>query len=285
VNQVPRSTPRSFIGRVRDRLNDLPSAERRLGEFVLDFPGELASYTATELAKMAAVSNATVTRFFRNLGYASFDVARRQVRTEQQGGGALFLTRSTGQAGDGSTAAHLQQGHRNIDATFNRLPESSVADLAQTIVAARQVWVVGYRTSHSFATYLRWQIIQVMEHVTVLPAAGETLGEYTASIAATDCVVVFGLRRTVPQIVEITDRAASVGAKIAYITDRPGIDPVKVKWLIRCETTAPGPLYNHVAVMAVCDLLATKVLEAAGRAGRRRMAAVESAHDAFRELD
>jgi DNA-binding MurR/RpiR family transcriptional regulator len=37
--------------------------------------------------------------------------------------------------------------------------------------------------------------------------------------------------------------------------------------------------------MALCDVLATEVLEASGRAGRKRMAAVEAAHDRLGELD
>jgi len=282
---VPRHAPRSFIGRIRDQLNDLPSAERRLGDFILDFPGELASYTASELAKMAHVSNSTVTRFFRSLGYTSFDVARRQVRAEQQSGAPLFLARSDPRGGDRSAASHLQQAHRNIDATFNRLPERALDEIAQAIVAARQVWIVGYRTSHAFAAYLRWQIIQVAEHTTALPGAGETAGEYLASIARDDCVIMFALRRAVPQLAEILARAAAVGARIAYVTDRADAPETHAKWLIRCDTNAPGPLYNHVAVMAVCDMLATRVLEVSGRAGRRRMAAVEAAHDALGELE
>ena len=62
---------RSFLSRVRHILPDLSPAERKLGELVRDFPGELASFSASELADLAAVSNATVSRFVRRLGYAS----------------------------------------------------------------------------------------------------------------------------------------------------------------------------------------------------------------------
>jgi DNA-binding MurR/RpiR family transcriptional regulator len=147
------------------------------------------------------------------------------------------------------------------------------------------VWIVGYRSSLAFATYLRWQIIQAVEQVAVIPGAGETVGEYVASIAAADCVIVFGLRRAVPQLAEIVAAATGVGAALAYVTDRPDAGDTRARWLIRCDTAAPGPLYNHAAVMALCDVLATEVLEASGRAGRKRMAAVEAAHDRLGELD
>ena len=63
------SKERSFLFRVREALEDLHPAERRLGGFVCDFPGELASYSASELATLAQVSNATVSRFVKRLGY------------------------------------------------------------------------------------------------------------------------------------------------------------------------------------------------------------------------
>ena len=67
----------SFLGRVRESLPDLYPAERRLGEFLCDFPGEIASYNAQELAKLAKVSKATVSRFVRRLGFDNYEQARR----------------------------------------------------------------------------------------------------------------------------------------------------------------------------------------------------------------
>jgi DNA-binding MurR/RpiR family transcriptional regulator len=70
---MPRASARSFVARIRDSLTDLPPTERRLGTFLLDFPGELASYTASELAGLANVLNATVSRFIKRLVYDGFE--------------------------------------------------------------------------------------------------------------------------------------------------------------------------------------------------------------------
>ena len=73
------SSPR-FLDRIRTALADLQPAERRLGTFLLDFPGDMASYDAQELARLSDVSKATVSRFIRKIGYDSYDAARRAVR-------------------------------------------------------------------------------------------------------------------------------------------------------------------------------------------------------------
>ena len=90
-----KPTEKSFLTRVRDVMDELPPAEKRLGEFVCDFPGELASYSASELAALAHVSNATVTRFVQRLGYDTYEESRRHAREEKQTGSRLFLSSAT----------------------------------------------------------------------------------------------------------------------------------------------------------------------------------------------
>ena len=275
----------SLLSRVRDQLHELPPTERRLADLVLDFPGELASYSASELASLANVSNATVSRFIRRIGYENYDEARRHAREEKGSGSPLFLAAVKPAADAGLVEAHEQQSHANLAATFNRISEAMVTEVAEAILAARKVRLVGYRNSHFLANYLRWQLIQVREYTSVIPGAGETVGEYLAGISHFDCLIIFALRRRVPQLARIAEHAAKVGAKTLYITDQTfPTDPIPVTWLIRCDTQAPSPLDNHVAVLALCHLLAARVLELAGPAGRRRLTAIEAAHDTLEEL-
>jgi DNA-binding MurR/RpiR family transcriptional regulator len=280
-----RPAVQSLPTRIRDQLHALSPTERRLADVVLEFPGELASYTASEVAALANVSNATVSRFIRRLGYESYDEARRQAREERGQGSPLFLATVKPSADAGFVAAHEGQSHANLTATFNRLPETLVTEIAQAIVDARKVRLVGYRNSYFLASYLRWQLIQVREYTSVIPAAGETVGEYLAGISGLDCLVVFALRRRVPQIRRIVEHAAAAGARVVYITDQTSAaSAAPVTWHIHCDTHAPGPLDNHVAVLALCHVLAARVFELAGAGGRRRLTAIEAAHDALEEL-
>jgi DNA-binding MurR/RpiR family transcriptional regulator len=275
---------RSFVGRIRSRLNDLPATERRLAEFVLDFPGDLASYTGAELADLAVVSKATVSRFVRRLGYPNYEEARRHVRDEKQAGAVLLLSDSTKPVSADAVEAHAHQGAVNLAGTFGRVTNAQIDEIAKEIIAARQVLVFGFRSSQPFASYFRWQIIQVRERVTVLPGPGETVGEHLASIEAGDFVMIFGLRRRVPQTDAILDYAAAAGAKVLYIADQQAPEHRGATWSINCDTAAPGPLDNHVAVLGLCGLIASKVLEYAGNRGRKRLSAIESAHDHMGEL-
>lgn len=73
----------SLENRIRQCWGVLSSHEQRLAEVILAAPGQSAMNTATELAQSAGVSKATTTRYFRHLGYDSYETARRQARDMQ----------------------------------------------------------------------------------------------------------------------------------------------------------------------------------------------------------
>lgn len=273
---------RAFLSRVREALPTLHPAERRLGEFVCDFPGELASYSASELALLAYVSNSTVSRFVKRLGYENYEEARRHARTERQTGSRLFLTTSTGS--DSLRSAHVTQGIANLEGTFLAIPESQVDAVANAMLASRKVWIIGFRSAYPFAAYLQWQLTQVVENVVAIPGAGQTLGEHFVSVAENDVVVLFGLRRRIARNNLLLDEIEKSGAKLLYITDEGVPHRSSATWHFRCQTLAPGPLFNHVGVMAVCHLIATRAIESAGAQGRVRLRGIESLNDSLDEL-
>lgn len=273
-----------FLLRVRDALPELHPSERKLAELVLDFPGEMAGYTATEIAELANVSNATVSRFVRRIGYGSFDEARRAVRDEQRAGAALLRFASDAPRRGGAVASHFETSQQNLDLTYGALDDEVVDALATAMIAAPRVWFVGFRAGQAFARYLGWQSSQVLGHVTVLPRAGETLAESMASLSAHDLVVLIALRRKAKITAAIAETAHLARADLAVIEDRPGPETADARWTLTCVTSTNGPLMNHVAVMAVCNLIAARTIELSGAAGRSRMATIEDGHRRFDEL-
>jgi DNA-binding MurR/RpiR family transcriptional regulator len=150
---------------------------------------------------------------------------------------------------------------------------------------ARKVWVIGFRTSFSFANYFQWQIRQVIESINVIPHQGEALAEHVAGISSEDCVVFVGLQRQVKGTLRLLGIVEGTGAKIAFISDGHEKRIRGLDWHFRCGTAAPGPLFNHASVVALLHLIAVRVIELAGPAGRKRLAAVESLHETLGDIE
>lgn len=272
-----------FLARVRRKLPELHPAERRLGELVCDFPGELASYSASELATLAGVSNATVTRFVRRLGYDSYEDARRDARNEASSGSRLYLQHA-GQAEGIEPTNFLDSDIRNLRETLGDIPEQEIAGLAQAILAARKVWCVGYRAANPLANYLQWQLLQAVEDAVPVPGGGQTMGEHVARMSPDDVVILFGLRRRIAGFPDLLRTITDTGAKLALITDEGmAVDP-SAQWHFRCATRSSGPLFSHVAVMGLINLIANRTIALAADSGRQRLQRIEGYNDMLREL-
>ena len=280
-----QSSPLSFLGQIRQHLDVLPPSERLLAQFMQDFPGDLASYNASELAALVHVSNATVTRLTRRLGYASYEEARKHARQESTKGSPLFAAQGAKTHRKSYLAEHIQHAHENLLATFSQIDEATIDAIAQAICKARQVTFLGYRNNRHFAAYLRWQLAQLLPSTRVIPGAGETLAEYSVDMQAGQLLVVFSLRRSSHLTAAFAREATRAGAQVVYVTDQlSATGDVQAQWVLRCHSAAPGPLDSHVTSIMLCDLLATRVMHYAGAKSRDRLSQVEAAHDAFSEI-
>jgi len=274
----------SFVSRVHAALDAFHPTERRLAEAILNFPGQIASYTATELARMAGVSNATVTRFVRKIGYASFEDARQAVRSEQGAGAALFRVGAEGVGLEDDLRRHLEQSRLNLDQTLTALSAAKVDAIVERMLSAPNLWLLGHRAGQPFARYLAWQVLQVRAGVTVLPRDGETLAESLAAVEKDDCVILFALRRPPKLLTALAEQLARTGAAVALIGDLNALEDVPARWHLPCQTASAGPLFNHVGVMALCGLLASRAVERSGPRSSRRLSRIEDIHDSLDEL-
>lgn len=265
----------SFLKRVKTALPTLHRAERKLGAFLLDFPGDLASYDAQELARLSGVSKSTVSRFVRRLGFDTYESARRAAREERQKGSRHFLAHAESIPPEQQLATSLQEELENVSRTFERIETAELDQLATAVVSARKVWIAGYRISHSFASYVYWQLVKVVPDASLIPQAGESLGEHFAAMQADDVVIWIALRQRMGNTDPALAHLAQQGITTALISD-DGTEPdTRVNWHFRCRIETSSPQFNHASVMSLCHQIVTRATLTAGLEGRTRLRRID----------
>ena len=189
--------PKSLEARIRKFYDLLPESERRIADFILDFPGEIAAYSATELSQFSGGSKAAMTRLVHRLGFENFEEARRTARDARVWGSPMYLMTKDPQPDSfrERLKSHLEQDVTALHRIFDALNEDQFTAIVERICAVKRVWLLGYRNSHYLAGYFRWQLIQVRGDVHVLPGGGETLAEHLSDITPDDLLIVVGFRR------------------------------------------------------------------------------------------
>ena len=271
---------------IRGQFADLSPSDRRLANVVLNFPGDIAGYSATELATLAEVSNAAVSRFVRRLGFANYDEMRRLARKEQEEGAPLYLMdKASAQLETRLIERHVEAVINNLQGTFTAAAIGTIESLAEATVTAPQVWTVGFRHGRFLADYLRWSLAHARPRVRSFPAAGETIGETMVDVGAGDVIILYALRRRVAGIQSILEAARTIGVQLAIVTDGGMVDTDGAKWVFRCQTRTRGPIDDHASAIAFAHVLTEQVIIRLKGTARQRLGEIDDLHDQMGELE
>jgi DNA-binding MurR/RpiR family transcriptional regulator len=289
-NKQEKRAPQSIESRIAECYDELSEIDQRLADVILSAPGQLAMQTATELATTAQVSKATATRFFQKLGYASYDDARAIARAAQVGGSPLYLQdrgrKNSRTKLDDVIQEHLQHEVENLANTYRSLDTRVLNEVVDAVAHARRVVIIGYRHSHTVATMIRRELIQVRSDVVLLPAPGDTIGEYLGDLTAKDMVIIIGLRRRVPAVGFAAVALAEAGVPVLYMSDVIAGKPARLaRWVIRCHTDGLMLFDSKVGMTAVVNLICSLVAERLLERDNNHLQRVEIMHARLHELD
>jgi DNA-binding MurR/RpiR family transcriptional regulator len=271
---------------IREAYDRLPASERKVADFMLDYPGELATFSATEIAAKAESSKAAVTRMLKRLGFENFNAVRQAAREARRWGSPVYLLgKELGQQGFSTKVKrHIEQDFNAISDTFDMLDEQSFQDAVSRISTAARVYVLGFRNSHFLAAYLRWQLIQVRDNVELLPVGGETLGEHLAGLSRDDAVILVAFRRRMPVLEEAMDIVARAKCFTLFVTDPTARNETSATFTVRCESRGDDLFDYYTAAMSFLHFLSVSVVAEIGHKGRDRLKRIEAIHEELREF-
>ncbi|WP_134765325.1 SIS domain-containing protein [Nocardioides sp. 1609] len=263
--------------RIARHHHTLSPQESRAAMTLLEHLDDLATYRAAELAVLAGVSKATMSRLFRSLGYADFDEVRAHLRA----------LRAAGEPGRGDDVPDLA-AHAEAEsaAILRATTQPGVADAAALLARAGRVLVVGWRNSHPVALHLRQQLVHARGDVRLAPLPGQVLGEELADVGAGDVVVAVGFRRRPSGFATLLTEAAGTGADVVLLADPTAapLSPRATTWL-ECPVQTGLAYDSYAAAMALVGVLADGVLSACGRSGRDRISAISRTYERLLEVE
>ncbi|MCM6762988.1 MurR/RpiR family transcriptional regulator [Rathayibacter sp. ZW T2_19] len=260
----------------------LSRQEQRAADFILDHLGDLAIYTATELAAHSGVSKATVSRLFRRLGFSNSQEVREHARALRSSGVPVGPASAHGDP----IAAHLESERANLQRLASTFGDGRLDRAVRLVADAREVVVVGMRNSYPVALHLRQQLAQARARVRVAPQPGQSLGEEIVGLGAEDVVVLVGFRRRPSSFAALLDGLADRGVPVVLLADpraRRFADRTAV-WL-ECPVDSEAAFDSYAAAMSAVALLASGVLGARPREARERIAGISTVYAELSEIE
>jgi DNA-binding MurR/RpiR family transcriptional regulator len=270
--------------RIREHYTQLTPQERKLADFILNNPTDLAIFNSAELARICNTSKATVSRLFKRLGFASFKEGKDTLRQQRQLGVPIIEDGSKPQERD--YTPHFEQEIQNLKLLQQSLNRDTLNAMVEKIDSARSVKVIGFRNSYPIALHIRQQLIQMRPGVEIAPMPGQTLGEELQGLDERDVVIFIAFRRRPKMYERILKLLFQNNASVLLIAD-PSLRRFskKVSWWVECPIDSVSGFNTYSAAMSFATLLCNSVLHHRASAGQARIMEISDLYTELDEID
>lgn len=209
--------------RLDNALNKGSKADRKIANFMMSGLSELPFETASSIAKKVEVSEATVGRFCRSLGYTSFKNLKDHLKNDIGDHPWLMSDRlrelqDNEVAGDAAMASGMELEIAGLVSVYElaRTPEWRRA--VKRLATRDCVHVAGFQTERGIAQYFANQLQYIRDRVTLLDLAG---GNFIETLATDQdaCLVIFEARRYSRLAKLLAQEARAAGIPVTLVTD------------------------------------------------------------------
>ncbi|YBV91641.1 MurR/RpiR family transcriptional regulator [Bacillus sp. PK9-021] len=201
----------SFQELIKHKFPDLSRGQKKVAEFLVNFTEKGSLYTAGQIGKEAGVSETTVIRLAYALGLNGFSDLQELMRKE-------WLS-SAGEAASKPAADSAAEEKKPFSEWLSPVDEKELSQAAGALIKSDQVYIAGFRESHTAAYWLYYKMNQLRNHVLLSFPTGFLL-ETLCNLTSESAVVVFSLPRYTKEALEAAQQAKKQGAKVIAITDR-----------------------------------------------------------------
>ena len=199
-------------------------ADRAIAACMLADLAALPFETAASLAAKVAVSEPTVGRFCRTIGYAGFKDLKAQLRAELGDGPWLIGDRlrdlqARHRAGEDQLAGGLELEIAALVAVYELAQSDAWATVVRRLATAEAVFAAGFQTERGMAQVFVNQLQYVRDGVHLLDLADGNFAPALARDPAGTALVLFEARRYSRLARALATEAKAAGIPVTLITD------------------------------------------------------------------
>ena len=212
-----------LLTRLNDELKTFSKGQRAIAKFILDNYDKAAFMTAGKLGKIVGVSESTVVRFAADLGYDGYPAMRKALQEMIRN--RLTSVQRIEVAKDRIDDKEIiksviSSDMQNLQASLEALDRGSFDAAVNAIVEAKNVYIVGMRTSTALASFMGQYLNLLRDNVKVINnTAASEIHEQIIRIGEGDLFLGISYPRYSSHTVDAMQFAKKMGARVIAITD------------------------------------------------------------------
>ncbi|MDR2670848.1 MAG: MurR/RpiR family transcriptional regulator [Oscillospiraceae bacterium] len=216
-------TDTGLLERIAAGERHFSKGQRLIAVFIRQHYDRAAFMTANRLGKVVGVSESTVVRFAVELGYDGYPSMQRalrgMIRNRLTAVQRLEVAQDRLGRGD-MLRGVIQSDIENLRATLEELDRDAFSASVEAILRARQVYILGVRSSAALASFLSFYLHLLCDNVRLVsPSSVSDIFEQVLRVGPEDLVIGFSFPRYSRRTVRAMRYAHDRGATLVAITD------------------------------------------------------------------
>ena len=252
----------ALLLRIQSMIDKMSNAEKRVASFVLEHPNDVISFSVASLAEASGVSDATVIRTCKTLGFSSYQAFKVSLAvdivTPIQ---AIHEDIAPGDDTSDIIDKVFKGNKYALDCTLSAINVEKMEEAAEVIKNANRVFIFGLGNSHSVALDMQHKLMRLGIDA---QAHTDSHLQIIASVNAHEGDVIFAISHSgsSSDIVDAARTAARNGARVISLTNI-GVSPLSKLADISLFTISNETKYRIVALssriaqLAIIDSLYT----------------------------
>lgn len=208
----------------------LTRTDAEIAEYILAHLSTIGFQTSTTMAEEIGVSDTSVIRFIRKLGFKGYADFRSEMnaRTARQidraqpdlTPGEKYL-RTLEHLGSGSLISDVSQYTlNNLQKSYAQLDQGTVEQIVDILLRSDRKYIAGFRGTACCAQYMASKLLFLTPHVVPILHADATAVENLLDITERDCLFLYSFPRYSEIARPLMEIARESGAKVILMTDR-----------------------------------------------------------------
>lgn len=250
------------------RTMTLTRTDANIAEYILDHINTIGLQTSTDLAEAIGVSDTSIIRFIRKLGFKGYADFRNEM-----------TNRIAEQYSQSQQAASLLPGEKynrtkdllkkdsllrdvsnyildNLEKSFSHLDNETVDQVVNILLNSKRKFIAGFRGTASCAHYMSNRLVLLLPNIISILHADSSAIETLVDIEADDCLFLYSFMRYSEINYKLMDIANKKGAKIILMTDSY-TSPLagKADIVLVSKVTGLGFTNSYVAPLSISELI------------------------------
>lgn len=274
---------------LRNQINrvKLTKKEKLIAEFVLDNFPEACFITSTDIAKRLHVSDSSVIRFTRTLGYTGFMDFQRSIRkiyTDRINSVSETITipserlkLSIGKLGQSDVMeTYFSNVLKNLQTVVTSNDMQTLELITDIIIESSKKYILSSRANSGVGDYCLLLLKHMLSNVYETSHPALNVIDHLCDITENDCLIAISFPRYSQMDLLAAQMAYDAGAKIVLITDKASSPLAQYATQLLTVSVESNTFFNsYVGVQFAIELLASVISKKLGYSNEDKLKTID----------